>query len=46
MPVDLTEFGKKLNRCRTQLQLSLAEVAESTGLTADRIQAYDGYLTV
>lgn len=41
MPVDLTEFGKKLNRCRTQLQLSIAEVAESTGLVADRLQAFE-----
>jgi hypothetical protein len=31
VPVDLADFGKKLLRCRPQLQLSIAEVAESTG---------------
>jgi Zn-dependent peptidase ImmA (M78 family) len=41
VPLDLAEFGKKLSRCRTQLQLSIAEVAESTGLPADRVKAFE-----
>ena len=41
MPIDLAEFGKKLLRCRTQLQLSFAEVADSTGVSAARLQAFE-----
>jgi len=41
VPIDLAEFGKKLLRCRTQLQLSVAEVADSTGLSAARLQGFE-----
>jgi Zn-dependent peptidase ImmA (M78 family) len=41
VPVDLAEFGKKLFRVRTQLQLSVAEVANGTGLAAERLQAFE-----
>jgi transcriptional regulator with XRE-family HTH domain len=41
VPIDLVEFGKKLLRCRTQLQLSLAEVAHGTGLAAESIRAFE-----
>lgn len=41
MPIDLAEFGKKLERCRTQLQLSTAEVDAHTGIPAERIAAFE-----
>lgn len=41
MPLDLNEFAKKLARCRTQLQLSVAEVAEATGLTVTKIEGFE-----
>lgn len=41
MPLDLAEFGKKLSRCRTQLQLSIADVSKSTGFPADRVKAFE-----
>jgi Zn-dependent peptidase ImmA (M78 family)/transcriptional regulator with XRE-family HTH domain len=41
VPIDLSEFGNKLLRCRTQLQLSVAEVANSTGLNSAHLQAFE-----
>lgn len=41
VPLDLTEFATKLLRCRTQLQLSIAEVAEATGLTVVKLEGFE-----
>jgi Zn-dependent peptidase ImmA (M78 family)/transcriptional regulator with XRE-family HTH domain len=41
VPIDLVEFGKKLARCRTQLQLSIAEIGSSTGLPTERLEAFE-----
>jgi len=41
VPLDLNEFATKLLRCRTQLQLSAAEVAEATGLAITRLEAFE-----
>lgn len=41
MPLDLNEFATKLRRCRTQLQLSVAEVANATGLAPTRIEGFE-----
>jgi Zn-dependent peptidase ImmA (M78 family) len=41
VPIDLAEFGRKLLRCRTQLQLSVDEVAESTGFAAEHIMEFE-----
>jgi transcriptional regulator with XRE-family HTH domain len=41
VPIGLAEFGKKLTRCRTQLLLSIAEVASSTGLSVERLEAFE-----
>lgn len=42
MPVDLLEFAKKLRRYREQLEVSFAEVAAATGITAERLTALEG----
>jgi transcriptional regulator with XRE-family HTH domain len=39
--LDLNEFATKLLRCRTQLQLSVAEVAEATGLALTRLEGFE-----
>ncbi|MHB1021376.1 MAG: helix-turn-helix domain-containing protein [Acidobacteriaceae bacterium] len=41
MPLDLNEFARKLLRCRTQLQLSVAEVADATGIPAIRLDEFE-----
>lgn len=41
MPIDLAEFGKKLGRYRAQLQLSIAEVSGSTGLSTEQLEAFE-----
>jgi Zn-dependent peptidase ImmA (M78 family)/transcriptional regulator with XRE-family HTH domain len=41
VPLDLNEFATKLLRCRTQLQLSIAEVAEGTGIPVARIEGFE-----
>lgn len=41
MPLDLAEFGRKLARCRVQLDLSLADVGASTGLSMERLEAFE-----
>jgi len=39
--LDLNEFATKLLRCRTQLQLSIGEVAEATGLAVTRLEGFE-----
>ena len=41
MPLDLNEFATKLLRCRAQLQLSVAEVADATGIPAIRLEGFE-----
>jgi Zn-dependent peptidase ImmA (M78 family)/transcriptional regulator with XRE-family HTH domain len=41
VPLDLNEFATKLLRCRTQLQLSVAEVAEATGIAMARLEGFE-----
>lgn len=41
MPIDLNEFAAKLLRCRTQLQLTVVEVAEATGLGVTKLQGFE-----
>jgi Zn-dependent peptidase ImmA (M78 family)/transcriptional regulator with XRE-family HTH domain len=41
VPLDLNEFATKLLRCRTQLQLSVAEVAEATGLAVTKLEGFE-----
>ncbi len=42
VPLDLNEFATKLVRCRTQLQLSVAEVADGTGIATNRLEGFEG----
>jgi Zn-dependent peptidase ImmA (M78 family) len=41
VPIDLKEFGNKLQRRRNELQLSEAEVGASTGITAERVAEFE-----
>lgn len=41
MPLDLNEFATKLLRCRAQLQLTVAEVSEATGLAITRLAEFE-----
>ncbi len=41
VPLDLNEFATKLRRGRTQLQLSVVEVAEATGLAVTRLEGFE-----
>jgi transcriptional regulator with XRE-family HTH domain len=41
VPIDLAEFGRKLGSCRSQLGLSIAEVAESVGLSPGVLDAFE-----
>lgn len=42
MPVDLKLFGDKLQRYRSQLELSLQEVSNATGIAVELLQALEG----
>jgi Zn-dependent peptidase ImmA (M78 family)/transcriptional regulator with XRE-family HTH domain len=41
VPLDLIEFGKKLRRYREQLQLTALEVLSGTGISEDRLEAFE-----
>jgi Zn-dependent peptidase ImmA (M78 family) len=41
MSLDLKSLGTKLKRCREQLQLSLEEVKNGTGITISKIENYE-----
>lgn len=41
MPLDLNQFATKLRRSRTQLQLSIAEISEATGLAIGRLEGFE-----
>lgn len=42
MPIDLVLFGPKLRGYRELLQLGVGEVSSGTGISEDRLQAYEG----
>jgi transcriptional regulator with XRE-family HTH domain len=41
VPLDLNQFATKLRRSRTQLQLSIAEISEATGLAIGRLEGFE-----
>ncbi len=45
VPLDLNQLATKLLRCRMQLQLSVAEISEATGLTISRLEGFEAATT-